>query len=601
MPKSDPLNKQPASFTVRFVNLDRHVVALAGETLLQSARRNGVRIAGACGGRGVCGSCLVRITSGQVEILSPDASQAEQSANEQGWLRACCIRPESDLLVEVSPRAFALAARSDLPALDDDPVYDFDPPVTVCEIQLEPPHVDGASAQERLYVALGEDRAAGIDMVALQSLPRMLRYNGGRLLANVRQGEVIGFTAFGSRPLGLAIDLGTTNIAGSLTNLENGERLANLGIENPQTAYGADLISRINHAIRTPDGGRELQSAIVNAFDSLASLLCEAVAADPSEIADITICGNTAMHHLLLGLPVTQLGRAPFIPATCKAIDIKARDLGLDVMPGAFVHLLPNIGGFVGGDHVAALLATEHLWRDRTCLVIDIGTNTEISLIHNKTISTASTASGPALEGGNLSCGMRAAEGAIEKVWLDEGRIRTRVIGGGRPLGLCGSGVLDALNTLHKAGVINQRGYIAPGGPNVKVNGGLQEYSLAPDVIVTQNDVRSILLAKAAIRAGQDMLFEEAGVTEQELERVVIAGAFGAYIDIAGAIDIGLFPALPPERFQQVGNAAGTGVRMALVSAATRAKAAQLAPRCSHIELNSLPGFQKAFICRIGI
>ncbi|HIJ86634.1 MAG TPA: DUF4445 domain-containing protein [Desulfuromonadales bacterium] len=523
------MKKHPARHMVRFANLDRVIAAFEGETLLQSARRAGVRIAGACGGRGVCGSCHVRILSGQTGI---HPGQQEQPENGTTWIRACQVEPLSDLVVEVSPRARAAQVRADVQCLGDDQ-------------------------------------------------------------------EITGFVPGRRGALGFAIDLGTTNMAGSLTDLESGKRLVSLGIENPQSAYGADLISRLSHAIRTPDGARELQSIVIQGIESLAELLCAEIAVVPTNIIEIALCGNTAMHHLLLGLPVFRLGRAPFIPDTCSAIDTTARDLGLDSMPGASVHLLPNIGGFVGGDHVAALLATEHLWNTGTSMVIDIGTNTELSLIHNGTISTASTASGPALEGGNISCGMRAAEGAIEKVWLSEGEIITRVIGGGSPLGICGSGVLDALNALRQAGIINRRGYISPGSPTVAETGGIRKYSFAPDVVMTQSDVRAVMLAKAAIRAGQDMLLADAGLTEQAMQRILIAGAFGAYIDISSAINIGLFPDLPLERFTQVGNAAGTGVRMALISPAMRGKAAGLAKRCRHLELNSMAGFQKAFIGRI--
>ncbi len=525
------MKKRPAHYMVRFANLDRVIEALEGENLLQSARRAGVPIAGACGGGGVCSSCLVRILSGHARIL---LAQQEQSGNGATWIRACRVEPQSNLVVEVSPRARAAVVRADVqyPG-DDQKTVDFQP--------------------------------------------------GSR------------------RSLGLAVDLGTTNIAGSLTDLDNGERLVSLGIENPQSAYGADLINRINHAIRTPSAARELQSIVVQGITSLASLLCAEASVEPTRIVKITVCGNTAMHHLLLGLPVSRLGRAPFIPSICSAIDSTANDLGLESMPEASVHVFPNIGGFIGGDHVAALLATEHIWSTATCMVIDIGTNTELSLIHNGTINTASTASGPALEGGNISCGMRAAEGAIEKVWLSEGEIMTSVIGGGPPIGLCGSGVLDALNTLRRAGIINQRGYIAPGNAKVTENGGLREYSFAPDVMMTQNDIRAVMLAKAAIRAGQDMLLAETGLSEQAIERILIAGAFGAYIDITSAVDIGLFPALPLDRFTQIGNAAGAGARMALVSAALRSRAAELAVQCRHIELNTLSGFNKAFIGRIRI
>lgn len=451
--------------------------------------------------------------------------------------RACRVRPVTDMVVELSPKDSVSAPRTEI-AEPDDPACPFDPVVPLVP---------------------------------------------------------------GKRVLGLSIDLGTTNLAGSLTDLESGKRLARRGMANPQAAYGLDVISRINYAIRSPGGGAELRSAVVRAIQTMAQALCEEVSAAPAEIADIALCGNTAMHHLMLGLPVRQLGRAPFIPASCTAMDMKALDIGLEVMPGANVHFLPNIGGFVGGDHVATLLATQRHWLNRTCLVIDIGTNTELSLIHDGAIVTASAASGPALEGGNISCGMRAAEGAIEKVRLIDGEIVTQVIGGVRPVGMCGSGVLEAVSALRRAGIINHRGYLHPGRPDVREIAGVREFCFTDEVTITQNDVRAVLLAKAAIRAATDLLLREMGRSEIDLEEIVIAGAFGAYIDIASAIGIGLLPALPRERFTQVGNAAGAGVRKALVSAMMRDEAVRLARRCRHVELNGLPGFQKAFIGRIAI
>ena len=592
------LTPPPTGFTVRFANLDSQAVALAGESVLQCARRVGISLAGACGGLGGCGGCLIRIVSGQADV---DQAGAPGESNPQ-WLRACRVRPKSDLVVEVSPRALAPAVQADLRGLEDDPACEFAPLIESRELSLDPaPQLPGSSDRQRLQDAMGEGLLAGADPEALHSLSGMLAANDWRLRAHLRTGELIGFTAPGRGALGLAIDLGTTNIAGSLVDLESGERLASLGMENPQTAFGADLITRINHAVQVRGGGRELQSAAVTAVHSLAAALCAQVSARPAEIADLALCGNTVMHHLLLGLPVAQLARPPFAAVSCDAVDIKARDLGLEVMSGAVLHLLPNIGGFVGGDHVAALLATEHLWESGSSVLIDIGTNTEISLIHDGAISTASTASGPALEGGNISCGMRAAAGAIEKVWLSEGEILTRVIGGGPPLGLCGSGVLDALSALRQAGIVDRRGYLRPGKPKVTTDGGLRTYGLAPEVGFTQDDVRAVQLAKAAIRAGLDLLLEAAGLEERMLDRVLIAGAFGGYLDLASAIAIGLFPALPAERFRQLGNAAGVGVRMALGSAALRARAALLAKRCRHLELNRLPGFQKTFIGRIAL
>jgi uncharacterized 2Fe-2S/4Fe-4S cluster protein (DUF4445 family) len=398
------------------------------------------------------------------------------------------------------------------------------------------------------------------------------------------------------------VDLGTTNAAGFLVDLESGVRLASLGIENPQVAWGADLISRINHAIRVPGGGEELRSAAIAALNALAHDLCLAVGARTEHIVDVAVCGNTAMHHLLLGLPVNQLGRAPFVAAVREAVDLKARELGLAVCPGAYVHLAPNIGGFVGGDHVTTLLATMSHWGAvRTSLVMDIGTNTEISLIHDGARLTASCPSGPALEGGHISCGMRAAEGAIERVTHTHGRIVAKTIGGKRAVGLCGSGVLDALAVLRRTGIVDERGRLAAGHADVEEAAGRRAARLAPGVMLSQDDVRAVQLAKSAIRTGTELLLREAGLQAADLECFVIAGAFGAYIDVRSGIEIGLFPDLPAARFEQVGNAAGVGAQYMLASKKARARARELAEGCRYLELSTCADFQKIFLKHIGL
>jgi uncharacterized 2Fe-2S/4Fe-4S cluster protein (DUF4445 family) len=419
----------------------------------------------------------------------------------------------------------------------------------------------------------------------------------------LRGEEILDVAAHGSRVLGLAIDLGTTNAAGFLLDLDTGLRLAGLGIENPQTAWGADLISRLNHAVASQAQASELREAALVAVNALAHDLAHAVGASPADIVDVVIAGNTAMHHLLLGLPVRQLGRAPFVAATRDGVDARARELDVAVATGAWVHVLPNVGGFIGGDHVAALLATESRWRtQRTSVVMDIGTNTEISLIHDGEIRSASSPSGPALEGGHISCGMRAADGAIERVGLDsEGRLVLRTIGGEPPVGLCGSGVIDALAALHRARIVDDRGRLAQHHAVVVPDGGQRAAQLAPGVIFTQADVRAVQLAKAAIRTALDLLLDEAQLRAGEIDTFVIAGSFGAYIDVASAVAIGLLPDIALERYVQVGNAAGLGVRMALASQGARAHAAELARRCRPLELTTRGDFQKRFVQNIGL
>jgi len=602
-----------------FPQLERRIEAHAGETLFQSARRHGVRIVGACGGRGTCGSCLVRIIEGKVHAgngepvrSGADADQPLALAGESGksdprepaagkWIRACCTSALSDCTVEVAPRSLASVVRTGVETGLDEDLPVNDPVVLAHEVHLEPPTLrDNVCDAERIARALGEP-ALRLDLAAARELPGALRHGGWALLAHVRGAELIGTAPLASPTLGLAIDLGTTNVAGFLVDLASGRTLAALGIENPQVGWGADLVSRLNGAARSAALSGELRAAALRAIQALAHDLCREVGARTSDIVEAAVCANTAMHHLLLGLPVAQLGRAPFVAALREGLEVKARELDLVICPGAWVHAGPNIGGFVGSDHVSALLATEARWgAGGTSLVMDIGTNTEISLIHDGAIRSTSCPSGPALEGGNVSCGMRAAEGAIERVYARNGRLEVQVIGGKQAVGVCGSGVLDALAAMRTVGMLDERGRLSAKHPDVCEQGGQRSAQLAPGVRFSQDDVRAVQLAKAAIRAGTELLLAQAGVEEGEIGRFVIAGAFGAYIDVDSAIAIGLLPALGRERFEQVGNAAGVGVRRLLASRAARAHAAALARRCRYVELSTLEGFQKAFMKHIG-
>ncbi|HEY5899526.1 MAG TPA: ASKHA domain-containing protein [Burkholderiales bacterium] len=565
---------------VRFTNLGREALCRQGETLFQAARQAGIRLVGACGGRGACGTCLVRVTSGEFSYLA--------EARSDGWLRACKLVPLGACEVELAARSLAPIVRAEVGARDAALV--FDPAVRVHDLTLAAPDLAHAAADaDQLLAALAGHGIARLDSRVLRELPGLLRANDWKVRAVSKGDEVIAIGAPGARVLGLAVDLGTTNVAGFLIDLETGARLGTLGIENPQASYGADVVSRVNHAIRAAGGAQELRAAAAVAIGELARDLCEAAGASTREIVEITVCGNTAMHHLFLGLPVAQLGRAPFVPAVCAALDMKAGELSL---PPAALHVMPNVGGFVGGDHVAALLATEERWRGRTALVIDIGTNTEVSLVHADAISTVSCPSGPALEGGHISCGMRAAEGAIERVKALDGRLELKTIGEATPVGICGSGVVDAVAACRALGLIDRRGRIASGS---------REIVLAPGVAFTQADVRAVQLAKAAIRAGIDLLLESRGLASEAIERVLIAGAFGEYLGVEAALAIGLLPPLPRERIEQVGNAAGAGVALALASARHRTHAGELAQRCRYIELGSLPQFQKTFMRSIAL
>jgi uncharacterized 2Fe-2S/4Fe-4S cluster protein (DUF4445 family) len=310
------------------------------------------------------------------------------------------------------------------------------------------------------------------------------------------------------------------------------------------------------------------------------------------------------MHHLFLGLPVRQLAFSPFVPAVSSALDIKARDLGLRIAPGAFVHLLPNIAGFVGADHVAMLLATGVWQAEEPIVALDIGTNTEVSLVNDGDIATVSCASGPAFEGGHIKDGMRAASGAIERLRITNDSIQYQTIDEAPPVGICGSGILDAMAQLHLAGVIDEGGRMVDKHPRIRTGKkqvevvlvGEKERDGRPAITITQRDVRELQLAKAAIRTGIQVLLETKGVSEEEVRQVVIAGAFGSYIDVSSAITIGMLPPLPLDRFRQVGNAAGMGAKLALISLSQRAQAEAIASRVNYIELASTPNFEETFI-----
>jgi uncharacterized 2Fe-2S/4Fe-4S cluster protein (DUF4445 family) len=473
---------------------------------------------------------------------------------------------------------------------------------------MEAPSLSAPDADaDRLLQALNQQYQLNcnkIDINVLRVLSTQIRSWNWEFQAVVRNDEVITLLPWPSHQLGLAIDLGTTKIAGYLVNLSNGLTLAAKGVMNPQISHGEDIISRITSVVHSPDEGVLLQKLAAEAINELCADLCAEANASTEEIVEAVVVGNTAMHHLFLGLTVRQLALSPFVPAVSRALDIKAVDLGLHIAPGAYVHLLPNIAGFVGADHVAMLLATEALLAKGPIVALDIGTNTEVSLIHDERITSTSCASGPAFEGGHIKYGMRAATGAIERLRIVDGTVQYQTIDGAPPIGICGSGILDALSQLYLAKAIDKGGRIMDNHPRVRTYKGQREFILVSKeerggksaITITQHDVRELQLAKAAIRSGIQALLEAIDCPEDKIKKVIIAGAFGTYIDVASAVTIGMLPSLPLNRFQQAGNAAGMGAKMALVSLTKRAEAQAVASRVKYIELASAPGFEQTFI-----
>ncbi|MDY6851470.1 MAG: ASKHA domain-containing protein [Thermodesulfobacteriota bacterium] len=604
---------------VDFQPVGRHVLVEEGATILEAAQATGVGLSAVCGGTGVCGACLVRLAS-DAPVSPPNSTELSKLSPDDlaaGLRLACQVQVYGSISVDVPPESLTALQRTQVEG--EEQPFDLKPAVIASDLSLSPAGgTDLRADWERLgdaMAASGAPRPKRPRVRILARLSKLLREHEWRVQVGRRGGEVIRVAAPGTPLLGLAVDVGTTKVAGYLVDLISGETLAMGGLMNPQIAYGEDVMARISYSMEHEKGLAELQGCIRDALNGMARDLCADAAQrlqtgsgpayNPNLIAEAVIVGNTAMHHLVLGLPVRQLGLAPYVAAVSSALDVKATEIGLTLAPGANVHLTANIAGFVGGDHVSMLLATRtHLKEGAVVISLDIGTNTEITLAAHGRMIACSTASGPAFEGAHIRDGMRAAEGAIERVRVMDGQIEYQVIGGEPPVGLCGSGILDAIAQLRLAGVINQRGAMDNENPLVRAGENGPEVVIAPasatrhkrDITLSRKDLSEIQLAKGAIRAGIEILLKEAGLAPDNINEFIIAGAFGSYIDVASALTISMFPQIPLERFRQVGNAAGMGARLSLLSSAERAQAEALAAGVEYLELTNCPGFQDEFI-----
>ncbi|MBI4216332.1 MAG: DUF4445 domain-containing protein [Chloroflexi bacterium] len=602
-----------ADYSVSFEPVGRQGSCSAGQSLLHCARLLGVGLVSICRDRGTCYECRVRVIQGTVS--EPKAAERRAFSPlelEQGWRLACQAYPQSDCTVSVPAASLVASQRTQVEGQEVE--VSPEPLVLPFKLTLESPTLaDPLADADRVLAALDAQHGlpdCRVDSRVLRELSPRLRRLGWQGQAALRQGEVIAMSPWPSRHLGLAVDLGTTKIAGYLVDLGTGQTLAARGMANPQASYGGDVVSRINAAMESPSTVAQLQSMVTAAINELVQRMCAEAKVEAEEIVDAVVVGNTAMHHLWLRLPVRQLAYSPFTPAIARALDIKAHELGLEVTSGAYVHLLPNIAGFVGGDHVAMLLAT-NVWQDEgPSIALDIGTNTEISLLDRGSISSVSCASGPAFEGGHVKDGMRATTGAIERMRLENGDILYQTVDDAPPVGLCGSGILDAMAQMYLAGVLDRSGRMKQEHPLVRRRGQQCEFVVVSEaaspqglaITITQSDIRELQMAKASIRAGIQVLLEAAGHQEEDLRQVIIAGAFGSYIDVESACTIGMLPSLPLERFRQVGNAAGIGAKLALVSASKRAMAETIATRAHYIELARAANFMSIFAgaCYLG-
>ncbi len=581
---------------VDFEPLGRRLRVDRGISILTAAQQAGVGLVSICGGKGTCGRCKMQVLEGQLSPLSEtEGKKLTPDEIARGYRLACQAEVLSDLKVHIPPQSLIAAQRTQVQGQElTVPVV---PVVVGCDFRLSPPTLeDIRSDVDRVRDHLGLLGLSDltIDFAVLRQLSTQLREWDWAGTVGLRGQEVVSFGPLGRKLLGLAVDLGTTKLAGYLADLETGRTLAMAGAMNPQIAYGEDVMARIAYAMEGEEQAVTLREAAVGAVNDLAQNLCTQSGHLPEEIVEAVVVGNTAMHHLFLGLPVSQLGLAPYLPAVSAALNVKAREVGLEMAAGGYVHLLPIIAGFVGADHVAMILSTQIGESEGRVLGLDIGTNTEVVLRANGRLIACSTASGPAFEGAHIKDGMRAAEGAIERLSITASGVEYQTIGDTPPVGLCGSGVLDAVAQLRQLGVLDERGNMGH-HPRVRRTERGPEFVLVAakesgnerEVVITRGDVGEIQLAKGAIRAGINILLDEASLSQQDIDEVIIAGAFGTYIDVSSAIVIGMFPPLPLGCFNQVGNAAGMGAKLALVSQEQRAKAAEIAHQVEYIELTN--------------
>lgn len=562
-----------------------------GENLLRGAVRAGLSIDGVCGGEGRCGKCRVRIAEGDGGG-EPDQVERELLTEKElaeGWRLGCRLRPVSDLAVELAPEEKAGNPKEKLLIFPED---------------FTPETENNLGARNGRAAATG--REAGNGQEALKDLGA----RNGRKAATGREAGADGY--------GIAFDLGTTTVAGMLWNLEDGSFVDGESRSNPQRTWGADVISRIQWWGKSPENPTILRQMIISCLNQILMGLQKRNQIVPDQIVKAALVGNTAMIHLFLGKDPTGLAMAPFHPAFQGAVTFEAGEAELMMKKDGGVYVPPHIGGQVGADLTAVLLATRLSQLPGANLAVDMGTNGEILLAAGGKVFACSTAAGPAFEGAALYQGMRAENGAVESVSIEEETVRLGVIGGGRPKGICGSGVIDTVAQLLKAGLLDPSGRMREPEEAREMGVSLdlisrlwskdgafsfalkwkemEKWEREPALMLTQKDIRELQLAKGAIRAGIEALMRRADIRIDQLSKIFLAGAFGIHISPENVLRLNMLPQVSPERIAAIGNGAGAGASMVLLSERERERAQREAERAVHVELSCEPGFQDMFL-----
>jgi len=606
-----------------------------GTPLLQAARSLGVDIDSVCGGRGLCGRCQILVADGEFAKLGISSSSASLSPFSEPEMRfarrvplaegrrlSCSARVEADVVIDVP--ASSQVHRQVVRKEADAHAIELNPVVRLHYVQVAQPDMHDPSGDlRRLFEALEAEwklKDLTCDLSVLQTLQPTLRAGGWRVTVAVHgEKQIIGvWPGLHDRAYGLAVDIGSTTIAAHLCDLLSGEVAASAGVMNPQIRFGEDLMSRVSYSMMNPGGALAMTTAVRDALCGLAADVAKQAGISPEDILEATLVGNPIMHHLLLGIDPVELGGAPFALAIDHSLTLRANVIDLKLNRNARIYVLPCIAGHVGADAAGMVLAERPDLDDQMTLLVDVGTNAEIVLGNSRRLVACSSPTGPAFEGAQISCGQRAAPGAIERVRIDRETLepRFKIIGcdlwsddpafgkataGTAVTGVCGSGIIEVIAEMYLAGILNQDGVLdgrlAQRSPRIVPNGRTFAYLLSAGEVemkITQNDVRAIQLAKAALYAGVALLMERLGI--DHVDRIRLAGAFGSHIDVKYATILGMVPDCDLAQVRSAGNAAGTGARIALLDATSRGVIENLVRRIEKVETAIEPRFQHHFV-----
>ena len=624
------------SVRVVFTPSGRRGSVAKGVSILEAARKLGVDLDSVCGGRAICGRCQVEPSLGafpkfQITMAAdsvtkagaPESRFAEKRGLKPGRRLGCSTRLLADAVIDVPPGSQVhrqiVRKRAEVRDIAVRPVCHLHY-VEVAEPDMHDPAGDYRRLCQSLQVQWPDWGIAPhltCELAVLQGLQRTLRDGNWKVTVALREGtRVVGiWPGLRERLFGLAVDIGSTTMSAHLCDLETGAVLSSAGIMNPQIRFGEDLMSRVSYAMLNPGGAMEMTDVVRQAIDSLAAQTTAEIGAAPSDILEMVFVGNPVMHHLALGLDPTELGGAPFALAVDTALNLMAGDLDLALHPGARIYALPCIAGHVGADTAAVILSENPHRQEEMTLLIDVGTNAEIVLGNRQKLVACSSPTGPAFEGAQISGGQRAAAGAMERVRIDPVTLEPRfriigsdlwsddadfaaAVGSTGVTGICGSGIIEVLAEMYLVGILAEDGTIdgRKGARNNRIfqDGRTFSYRLTETIVITQNDVRAIQLAKAALHAGFRLLMDHLGVTA--VDRVILAGAFGSHIDCRHAMVLGMIPDCDLDRVQSVGNAAGTGARIALLDGTARQEIEQVVRDVEKIETAVEPRFQEHFL-----